>query len=64
MPRAGYTGSHRLLHLPIPTTVGFVIGFLSNRFRGPSFVLAPIAFSEVLLIVGSRWRGFPLSPTG
>ena len=48
----------------LATTVGFVIGFLSNRLRGPSFVLAPIAFSQVLLIVGSRWRGFPLSPTG
>jgi branched-chain amino acid transport system permease protein len=37
--------------------VGLVIGYLSNRLRGPYFVLATIAFSQVLLIVGSRWRG-------
>ena len=32
-----------------PRRSGFVIGFLSNRLRGPYFVLATIAFSQVLL---------------
>jgi branched-chain amino acid transport system permease protein len=41
----------------VATVVGLVIGYLSNRLRGPYFVLATIAFSQVLLIVGSRWRG-------
>ena len=40
----------------LATLIGFVIGFLSNRLRGPYFVLATIAFSQVLLIVASRWR--------
>jgi len=41
-----------------------VIGYLSNRLRGPYFVLATIAFSQVLLIVGSRWRGFTSGSEG
>jgi branched-chain amino acid transport system permease protein len=48
----------------LATAVGFVIGFLSNRLRGPYFVLATIAFSQVLLIVGSRWRGFTSGSEG
>ena len=44
--------------------VGFVIGFLSNRLRGPYFVLATIAFSQVLLLVASRWRGFTSGSEG
>jgi branched-chain amino acid transport system permease protein len=44
--------------------VGFVIGFLSNRLRGPYFVLATIAFSQVLLMVASRWRGFTSGSEG
>jgi branched-chain amino acid transport system permease protein len=48
----------------VATTVGLVIGFLSNRLRGPYFVLATIAFSQVLLIVGSRWRGFTAGSEG
>jgi len=44
--------------------VGFVIGFLSNRLRGPYFVLATIAFSQVLLIVASRWRAFTSGSEG
>jgi branched-chain amino acid transport system permease protein len=48
----------------LATVVGFVIGFLSNRLRGPYFVLATIAFSQVLLIVGSRWRGFTSGSEG
>ncbi len=48
----------------VATTVGVVIGYLSNRLRGPYFVLATIAFSQVLLIVGSRWRGFTAGSEG
>jgi branched-chain amino acid transport system permease protein len=48
----------------VATTVGLVIGYLSNRLRGPYFVLATIAFSQVLLIVGSRWRGFTAGSEG
>ena len=44
--------------------VGIVIGFLSNRLRGPYFVLATIAFSQVLLIGASRWRGFTSGSEG
>lgn len=46
------------------TGSGLVIGFLSNRLRGPYFVLATIAFSQVLLIVASRWRGFTAGSEG
>ena len=48
----------------VATTMGLVIGYLSNRLRGPYFVLATIAFSQVLLIVGSRWRGFTSGSEG
>ena len=48
----------------LATVMGFVIGFLSNRLRGPYFVLATIAFSQVFLIVGSRWRGFTSGSEG
>ena len=48
----------------LATVVGFVIGFLSNRLRGPYFVLATIAFSQVLLIGASRWRGFTAGSEG
>jgi branched-chain amino acid transport system permease protein len=48
----------------VATAVGLVIGYLSNRLRGPYFVLATIAFSQVLLIVGSRWRGFTAGSEG
>jgi branched-chain amino acid transport system permease protein len=44
--------------------MGFLIGFLSNRLRGPYFVLATIAFSQVFLIIGSRWRGFTSGSEG
>src|SRR6266436_3631773 len=37
---------------------GFIIGFLSNRLKGPYFVLSTIAFSQVLLVGVSRVRGF------
>jgi branched-chain amino acid transport system permease protein len=48
----------------VATIVGLVIGYLSNRLRGPYFVLATIAFSQVLLIVGSRWRAFTSGSEG
>jgi branched-chain amino acid transport system permease protein len=43
---------------------GLVIGYLSNRLKGPYFALATIAFSQVLLIVASRWRGFTAGSEG
>jgi len=46
------------------TATGFIIGFLSNRLRGPYFVLATIAFSQVLLLGASRWRGFTAGSEG
>jgi branched-chain amino acid transport system permease protein len=48
----------------IAMVIGLIIGYLSNRLRGPYFVLATIAFSQVLLIVGSRWRGFTAGSEG
>jgi branched-chain amino acid transport system permease protein len=48
----------------VAMTIGLVIGYLSNRLRGPYFVLATIAFSQVLLIVGSRWRAFTSGSEG
>jgi branched-chain amino acid transport system permease protein len=48
----------------VATIVGLVIGYLSNRLRGPYFVLATIAFSQVLLVVMSRWRGFTAGSEG
>ncbi len=43
---------------------GTVIGFLSNRLRGPYFVIATIAVSQILLIGASRWRGFTAGSEG
>ncbi len=48
----------------LSTVAGLVIGWLSNRLRGPYFVLATIALSQVLLIVASRWRGFTAGSEG
>lgn len=48
----------------LSTTAGLLIGYLSNRLRGPYFVLATIAFSQILLIVASRWRGFTAGSEG
>src|SRR2546425_4907913 len=47
-----------LLGVVLSIAAGGVIGYLSNRLRGPYFALSTIAFSQVLLIVASRWRGF------
>jgi branched-chain amino acid transport system permease protein len=48
----------------LATAAGLVIGYLANRLRGPYFALATIAFSQVLLIVASRWRGFTQGSEG
>lgn len=53
-----------LLGAALSTAAGLVIGYLSNRLRGPYFVLATIAFSQVLLIVASRWRAFTAGSEG
>ena len=48
----------------IATATGLVIGYLSNRLRGPYFVLATIAFSQVLLLGASRWRALTSGSEG
>ena len=48
----------------LATVAGLVIGYLSTRLKGPYFGLATIAFSQVLLIVASRWRGFTSGSEG
>jgi branched-chain amino acid transport system permease protein len=53
-----------LVGMVLATTAGLIIGYLSNRLRGPYFVLATIAFSQILLIVASRWRGFTAGSEG
>src|SRR5256885_16614804 len=53
-----------LLGVVLSIAAGGVMGYLSNRLRGPYFALATIAFSQVLLIVASRWRGFTSGSEG
>lgn len=53
-----------LVGVVLSTGAGLLIGYLSNRLRGPYFVLATIAFSQILLIVASRWRGFTAGSEG
>lgn len=53
-----------LVGVGLATVAGLVIGYLSNRLRGPYFVLATIAFSQILLIVASRWRAFTAGSEG
>jgi branched-chain amino acid transport system permease protein len=48
----------------VSIVAGFVIGYLSNRLKGPYFALATIAFSQVLLILASRWRAFTAGSEG
>jgi len=48
----------------VATATGLVIGFLSNRLRGPYFVLATIAVSQVLLLTASRLRGLTSGSEG
>ncbi len=53
-----------VLGVLLSLAAGAVIGYLSNRLRGPYFALSTIAFSQVLLIVASRWRGFTAGSEG
>lgn len=53
-----------LVGVALATVAGLVIGYLSNRLRGPYFVLATIAFAQVLLIIASRWRAVTLGSEG
>lgn len=53
-----------LVGVAVAVPAGLVIGYLSTRLRGPYFALATIAFSQVLLIVASRWRGFTAGSEG
>jgi branched-chain amino acid transport system permease protein len=53
-----------LAGVALSTAAGLAIGYLANRLRGPYFALATIAFSQVLLIVASRWRGFTQGSEG
>ena len=53
-----------VLGVALSIVAGGVIGYLSNRLRGPYFALSTIAFSQVLLIVASRWRGFTAGSEG
>jgi branched-chain amino acid transport system permease protein len=53
-----------LVGVALSTVAGLAIGYLANRLRGPYFALATIAFSQVLLIVASRWRGFTQGSEG
>ena len=46
------------------TAAGTIIGFLMNRLRGPYFVIATIAVSQVLLLGAARWRGFTAGSEG
>ena len=53
-----------LVGAAMATVIGLVIGYLSNRLRGPYFVLATIAVSQVLLLGASRWRAFTSGSEG
>ena len=53
-----------VLGVALSIVAGGVIGYLSNRLRGPYFALSTIAFSQVLLIVASRWRAFTAGTEG
>lgn len=52
------------LGMALSVAAGLVIGYLSNRLRGPYFVLATIAFAQVLLITASRWREMTMGSEG
>lgn len=53
-----------LIGAGIAAVTGMVIGFLSNRLKGPYFVIATIALSQVLLIAASRLKGFTAGSEG
>src|SRR5437763_4643603 len=53
-----------LVGIALSLAAGAAIGYLSNRLKGPYFALSTIAFSQVLLIVASRWRAFTSGSEG
>jgi branched-chain amino acid transport system permease protein len=53
-----------VIGVAVSMLAGVIVGYLSNRLRGPYFALSTIAFSQVLLIVASRWRGFTSGSEG
>jgi branched-chain amino acid transport system permease protein len=53
-----------LVGVVLSLAAGAAIGYLSNRLKGPYFALSTIAFSQVLLIIASRWRGFTSGSEG
>jgi branched-chain amino acid transport system permease protein len=53
-----------LVGVVLSLAAGAAIGYLSNRLRGPYFALSTIAFSQVLLIIASRWRAFTSGSEG
>ena len=53
-----------LAGIALSLAAGAAIGYLSNRLKGPYFALSTIAFSQVLLIVASRWRAFTAGTEG
>ncbi|MGH7314351.1 MAG: branched-chain amino acid ABC transporter permease, partial [Candidatus Rokuibacteriota bacterium] len=53
-----------LVGVSVSLVAGSLLGYLSNRLRGPYFALSTIAFSQVLLILASRWRGFTFGSEG
>ncbi len=53
-----------LIGMMLSVGAGLIIGYLSNRLKGPYFALSTIAFSQVLLILASRWRGFTAGSEG
>ena len=53
-----------LVGVALSLAAGAAIGYLSNRLKGPYFALSTIAFSQVLLIVASRWRGLTSGSEG
>jgi branched-chain amino acid transport system permease protein len=48
----------------VSVAAGALIGYLSNRLKGPYFALSTIAFSQVLLIMASRLRQFTQGSEG
>jgi branched-chain amino acid transport system permease protein len=52
------------LGILLSVVAGALIGYLSNRLKGPYFALSTIAFAEVLRIVASRWRGVTAGSEG
>lgn len=53
-----------LIGAAIAMVTGVVIGFLSNRLKGPYFVIATIALSQVLLLAASRLKAFTSGSEG